>query len=509
MVRIASNAESADTARISGPERVALGRLLLVFWALMVAPQLSLAGQWDIVPRFSLDETYTDNVRLVDEGERGDFITSIRPGLAMRGESARLRANIDYNLERLEYGHETSYNDTNHQLQGDVDATLIKNWLFFDANSRIAQEAQGRQQLSRNTRGPGNNQRDLVLYELSPRLQHGFGSWVELIANYRYQDVDRNSRGDQVNNNDTGSTEDSYLVQLNSGRRFARTPARFTFETRDLDRGDSRPKSEFTRYIGELSYVFDRRLRFTATGGTESNKFPTSQNQLDGPFWTIGGTWTPSERTELSGSWGDRFYGNTFSVSGRHRLRRWSLFGEYSENLQTANQFERGLQLVPLLDGFGEPVFDPVTNNQFYTVLEAPDQTEDVYVVKQATAGLSYRLRRGNLNLRLFQYDRQYQGGDYDDKRQGASLNFDWNLSRQLRYSIGATWQGNKRSDQAGTAKFYSIYPSLSYRLGPHSTARLRYEFTKNDDPQNIGGAGGLTGKYVENALSGAIIFTL
>jgi hypothetical protein len=55
------------------------------------------------------------------------------------------------------------------------------------------------------------------------------------------------------------------------------------------------------------------------------------------------------------------------------------------------------------------------------------------------------------------------------------------------------------------------VYPSIDYRLGEHATARLRYEYSHNDDPGGVGGGfgGGFAGKYTEHALSASLIFTL
>src|SRR5690606_23739922 len=97
------------------------------------------------------------------------------------------------------------------------------------------------------------------------------------------------------------------------------------------------------------------------TGGHDTNTFPTSRGNQSGPYWTVGGTWTPSPRTSLGGAWGKRFFGDTFNLDGQHRHKRWNINGSYSEEVQTAADFERQLILVPLLDNQGLPIFDPIT----------------------------------------------------------------------------------------------------------------------------------------------------
>ena len=76
------------------------------------------AGEWTFTPRFNINETYTNNVLLVENGEEGDFITMVSPGLSVRGEGPRLSSNIDYNLQQRYYLDKTRLDGENHQLQG-------------------------------------------------------------------------------------------------------------------------------------------------------------------------------------------------------------------------------------------------------------------------------------------------------------------------------------------------------------------------------------------------------
>ena len=71
---------------------------------LLLSPILT-AGEWRVLPRLNLSETYTDNVRLggvaggvgafgAGGNAGGDFVTQINPGVVIRGQAPR------YNLER-------------------------------------------------------------------------------------------------------------------------------------------------------------------------------------------------------------------------------------------------------------------------------------------------------------------------------------------------------------------------------------------------------------------------
>ncbi len=463
-------------------------------------------GDWQFTPRLSLDEAYTDNVRLEEDGGRGDFVTTVTPGISVRGTGRRLNANVDYNLQQLVYGQATDFNATNHQLQGDVRAEIIEDWIYFDTSSRMSQQTiDSRRQFTSTNRGPDANRRDVLTYDFTPSLRHTFGTWFNLEANYQNVTIDQ-SGGATTNVAGNSSDEESYLVSVGSGSILARTPMRFTFRTRDAT-FDSGRESTLESYSGELSYIVNRKFRLTGQGGVDNNTFQSGNRNNSGPYWSVGGSWTPSPRTTLSGSWGDRFFGKNFSVSGNHRHRRWTVDGSYSEDVQTSSDFQRGLLLVPLLDETGQPVFDPVTSSLILIPLDSQTATDDVVVNKNARAGLRYRLRRGNLRLSFFQSDRIFQASGQDELTRGATFGFDWRLSPRLRSSLDVSWRENTRSNEAQSNSYYSIAPGLSYDLGPHTTARLRYEYAGNEGG---GGGGGAFGRsYTENVLSANLVFNL
>lgn len=179
--------------------------------------------------------------------------------------------------------------------------------------------------------------------------------------------------------------------------------------------------------------------------------------------------------------------------------------------MQTSNDFERGLILIPLLDEQGLPIFDPVTSSQIFVPIDTPTTTDNVMVVKQASAGLSYALRRGKVRLHYFQYDRLFEGTGTDELTRGVGLTVSWSLARRLTSSLNMSWRENAQTSgigagtNGGNGTYYTISPALNYKLGPHTTARLRYEFT--DDTG--GAARGRNRSYTENALSASLVFHL
>src|SRR5690606_8169 len=137
-------------------------------------------------------------------------------------------------------------------------------------------------------------------------VRHSFGSWVDLDASYTHSTIDQSGGAAGFGGNASGD-EETYAINLASGRRFARTPLQVFAQQREANY-DSGRVAELERYGAQASYVFNRLFRLNVTGGHDTNTFPTSRGNQSGPYWTVGGTWTPSPRTSLGGAWGKRFF---------------------------------------------------------------------------------------------------------------------------------------------------------------------------------------------------------
>jgi uncharacterized protein (PEP-CTERM system associated) len=147
-------------------------------------------------------------------------------------------------------------------------------------------------------------------------------------------------------------------------------------------------------------------------------------------------------------------------------------------------------------------------------------------VQTQMNVALEYAFKRTTATLRYFEFDRLFQSGGNSESLRGASLNLSRSLRRRLKLDLGATWRTNTSSIDESKGTFFSIYPSLNYELGPHTTARFQYEYSRNSGGSSSsfgspGGGGGFAGGgfglgntnidsgYVENAVTASLIVHL
>ena len=85
-----------------------------------------------------------------------------------------------------------------------------------------------------------------------------------------------------------------------------------------------------------MTYQFDPQLRVSVRGGYENERFPLTSS--DGPIYGVGGEWTPSDRTLVTGFWEHRFFGASYSAQITHRLPRTSMSASFVRGLNTYPQ---------------------------------------------------------------------------------------------------------------------------------------------------------------------------
>ncbi|MBX9606002.1 MAG: TIGR03016 family PEP-CTERM system-associated outer membrane protein [Gammaproteobacteria bacterium] len=514
---MSASARSLVNRRPTGrlrPRRLAVGLALLL-------PACSQAGNWQFDPRLLMETTYTDNVLLQPQGEEGDFVFTITPGLSVRGIGPRHTTSIDYNLQRLEYLDKSDLASTNHQMRSNIDALLLPEWVSLRTTSSMSQEQiDNRGLITRGNRGPDDNRRDVLTYAFAPRVEHTFGSLGKARLEYERSMIDQKggpATFDALIINGS-SEEDSYSIDLTSGEDFGRMPSSVYATSREA-RFDSGQANRIANAGLRTSYVVSRKFKVNAVGGVEKNSNAIGGGRQGGAVWNVGGTWTPSVRTSFDANWGDRFFGKTFNMTFHHRHRRLQVDAAYSEDVRTGSDFRRERLLVPAFDDAGNPIIDPITDGQLFVPLESPGFIDDTIIERRLNINLTYTLRRGTVGFRMYRSDRDFQSRRIDETIDGLSLDLTRNLSPRLVMTAGGAWHLTQRAADEPLGRYWAIYPSLRYTLGPHTTLRLQYEHSVNKGAiGSFGGGGVSTGGgfqlpgvrfYTENAISAGLVFNL
>jgi len=442
------------------------------------APQPAQAGDWTITPRVSARETYSDNINLAPSGqEEDDLVTDLNLGLSLRGEGRRLSMNLDYNLQAIVTGQDAT--NINHQLQADGQSELVESLVFVDFSSRIAQRNAvntGRQATT--TVSDTGNLIDTFSYQVSPFVPLRFKSYADAELRYTF---------DQVLNE--GSSVDSSSHQIDvtadSGSRFQRFGWGFDYNRQHVSNQDSatQDNTRFERVEGTVSYRLTGQFSVFATGGFDNNDFETQGGEDDsGPTWSVGGTWSPSRRTTLQATYGERFFGEFVTFSLQHRSRRtiWQASLTEDTTLTRTTQLQR--VLIPLTDPFGNPILNPFTGTQIRIPLDFATPTDEVIVSRRFDGSVSFQGRRTTLTLSGFQEERDFRVSSEDDETVvGSSASLSRQLSRQTSVNLFGSWIATDfRADERDDTR-WDVGLSVSRQLGPDLNGQLRYDRTQNN----------------------------
>jgi uncharacterized protein (PEP-CTERM system associated) len=479
------------------------------------APQRAL----EIHPTLSLEQTYTDNVRLRPPGsEQGDWVTQIRPGVHVLGNGARVRFSAIYSANLL-YRLNEKTRDIQHLLDAKGNAELVEKFFFVDASANISQQdisLLGPQAVSDvNVTGNRTNVRTL---RISPYLRQNFGSLAQAELRYTYGLVDSSaatSFGD--------STSDRIDATLASGPAYKLFTWNLAYNKQHIDYDRARDV-DTERITASGRRLITPTLGVRATVGYENNNFISAGPEPKGSFWSVGPEWKPTPRTLIAATTGRRFFGSTQTVEARHRTRlsTWSL--EYSEDVTTQAQqaiAPTTVSTASLLDSLlVSRIPDPILREQavqaFIAQTGLPPTalvplnffTTAPFFVKRLRATFGIQGVRNTILANLFRESREATdtgvagAGDFgssrDIKQTGGNLTWTRHMTANVtsNVSIGYTRNGFPSLGREDEIKYLRL--SLRRQFHTRTFGSLTYRRLDSDSSQ--AGAG-----YTENAVTATL----
>jgi len=302
--------------------RRALGRLALVLAAPLCAHAQSepeVAGtpgrMFSIVPSISITETLTDNSGLTSSNRRSDLITQVSPGLRITSTGGRVRGFLDYALSGVLYARGSASNEFQNFLSAAANVEAVENWAYVDVASSISQQvvsAFGTRSTDPSLTNP--NQTETRTFSLSPYVRGTLAG----AADYEARLTRSSTSNDAASASDVTTTQASLRIGQRSSLAKLGWSADASHQVVDFSAGR---QTENDQIRGVLSYAIDPELRFSAIGGYEANNY-VSLDKEGHRIWGLGADWTPSERTRLSASTEDRFFGKSHSLVFQHRSAR-------------------------------------------------------------------------------------------------------------------------------------------------------------------------------------------
>ena len=485
-------------------------------------------GGWRFAPKFTVRETYTDNVGLSPRGqEKSDFVTEIIPGIVITNRAARSNLRVDYSLDYFIYARENERNTANHQLQGNADFEVVENLLFIDSNARISQQATSLlRPIGADSAASNSNNQTLRFFSIGPHFRRNIGRDAVIDARYTLS---------QFSSSDKSSISNSrghrFELSADSGPAFRELGWGVNFID---DRIDYKTAQDTTldSLTGTLRYLVTPRFTALATAGYERNDYLTFGDKPQGAIWNIGFDWRPSQRTSLSATVGRRFFGNNYSLAFRNVTRRtiWDL--SYSQTLNTSRNafsssqgtlratFEAAAKREnPNLSG---AALDDRVRQLAVQAGVDPDQvigtnfqSNTVFLEKRWQGSLNLAFTKSNMIFTVYNSVRDSDttgsfnvflaSGDFAQsrviKQTGAGALWNYRLSPRNQANVSLDLTRNTFVDIHRQDDLATLGLGLSRKLSRTASGTLNYRHVRRDSNFN-------SGEYDENAIIGSLSAT-
>ena len=486
------------------------------------------AAEWRIIPSLTVEETYTDNLRLAPRGqEQSDWITEISPGVSVTGRGARLQFSAAYALQYRYYLKNSDENGFGHSLISNALWEAYDKQLFVEASASVSQQnisPLGPQaQSNANVTG---NRTEVRSTSISPYWIRNLGSWAT--ANVRYTWSKTESSGDF---SVYDSESNLFSAALSSGPRFTDFGWGIAYNLSKYDSSEGAFGSrESESTVGNVRYRIFPTLALTGSLGYERNDYADRESLgTSGTTWTVGADWAPNSRTRVSGAYGERYFGNTkrLDITHRTRLTTWSL--GYSEDVtqqpfigavpiiaDTASTLDRlFLATIPDARERQLAVQRFIAQNALSSALGIPVQflTNQVTLSKRLQAGFGLLGTRTSLLMSVFRDERTNLSvsefnGPFDPfaisdtvEQTGFSTALTWRISGQTTASASFGGSRNRYPDAAREDKDAYIRLALTHQLQPKvlGSVQVRMVDRSSDDVNN---------EYRERAIIGTLRMT-
>ena len=476
------------------------GAFLLVACVPTTAALAQQSGPFSVTPRLDLSTTYTDNVGLAPSGqEESDLIFSISPGVSARADGNRISGSANYSLRNRFYLNDSDRNDATQVFDGRGNAELLEDFLFLDASAQRRESAFSLLDpvgIDEGVRGPDTT--EVTTWRVSPYVTQRFGRVATLTARYAHERVDYGRRTARDQNTDR------YSADLDSGTLFGRFFWSANYDRREI-RYQEDPEEDVAflgdtvileTVSGTAGWDLTRQFRVFGTVGEERNRFETQLDDRDGGFWSAGFAWSPSRRTTVEGSVGERFFGDTRSLSIQHRRRSTVWRASYFQEIST-NHTPGGIT-QDFLEAIGED--DDQQLRDFPLI-----QREEVSLFERAQTSVTLEMPRSRWTLLAFYSEREFlqtvQETQRDLEQIGAQGLIAWDLGPRTTANASVRWARSDRGeDQRDT--LWSGRIGLSRQIQESVRGSLSYRHQQRSSDEGAGR------EFRENAVTATLNMT-
>lgn len=447
-------------------------RALLLFGV----SNLSYAGDWQVQPSVSLNETYSDNVELTRLNQQSSYVTQVTAQVDTEFTARLAELNLNATSTYASYSHNHDLDDSYRTLATDGRLYLWADGLALTGNATIRNQ----------TRNAANNSlADLVSADTVEvrNFQTGLAYNIDNL-NYALDasvNFSRQSSEDNIGDNNQAETLISSRSKASLNDIFWRFDARYTDQENDLVTGrnhiiDAIAGVKTPYKINPFVRIYNEKFsgnisRPEQTSGdaigigfnallsshlilNTSYNFASDEDSDNYVAATI--QWEPSARTSVTARYNRRFFGDSYNLNVAHRTKRLTNSIVYDETLRA---FDRNSFRRVLVGNFLCPQsFDPV-NSSFAECFQqqgeaiAPQNTRIVQLFEQQLVeGSEFSL---NKELR------------WQSQLNLARTTFSLNVNHNRRESLTTNVRDNR---------FDTVF-AINRKISGKSSATISYNF--------------------------------
>ena len=521
---VTANKRRARSAKHAPCRQAVFVGAFSVFAAMAYAPAAH-AIEWRFEPSLGASATYTDNVRQSSSNPEDALIVRVTPSFALRSEgSRRVQATLQYGLSGVARFGGGDKTDVNHNLSALGKAELIEDFLYLDGSARISQELISLLGSPAEADINSSNRATVGTYSISPYIKKRLGTFANVQARY--------TASGAIFQNDVGanSSVNAFTAGLTSGTQFKDLSWGLNYSLRKATNRNA-VDTTFESANAQLGYALTRKFRVFGTVGQDWNDY-LSATGTSGSSYSVGFGYSPSRRSSVEASVGERYFGRTFSLAGSHRTRMTNWTVRYSENVSDITQqlIEQSSRIFWVCSGRLVETPDitnpdpatcagPITAGQlaqFYYSLGVPlsdlvaagllnrSIAKGVYIIKSFNAGVSWDIGRLGLGLSTHDTKRLYQAlNDAEDHVQGVTGSVSYRLSPQTTANSSLSLVHNRvdgalTSGSAVENNTYNLTLGLNHRFADKLNGALIFRHTKRD-------SSAANSDYDENSLTASV----
>ncbi|MCP4267481.1 MAG: TIGR03016 family PEP-CTERM system-associated outer membrane protein [Candidatus Brocadiaceae bacterium] len=456
----------------------------LFLFPFLLTPISVMAGDWDLGASLLTELIMTDNMNLSEDNAQSSIIPHIIPGFTASKEERNLDLNIEYYLDYAQplVNREYAFSDDKftHKLNANLESELYKDVFYLDMKANA-----DRYLIRSGDKSGGNGfafQGDYTQafgISVSPYLRQHYGNNADLEAIYTFSTID--ATGDDL----FAGNSNEIFVTLDSGNDYISTPWDIKALIVD-ERYKSGTDATFGWIRSQLGHVFTNQWTGNISLGYENGEFVTTGNDPKGVTWSVGGIWTPNERTSLDFSWGQRFFGDNLYFTFNHYNKRTTWTAELAHTLESS---QRELaQQNPVDTGLGAPLVPTDYNENVGTI------SSRIFVSDRLTTRFSLDTGRSTLGISAYYIQREYQNDGETTINYGLNTNWNRALRVNTEINIGLLLDRFRDSIDFPYVNTGELYYGLTHQISPTTYAAVKVR-NRIRDSENIDDS------YTENSL--------